>query len=56
MYVDDDDNILDRRLLTINKTKKNYYLLEGRVEKKLILIKLNTWSCLEIRIGDEIKI
>jgi hypothetical protein len=51
LYVDV-DNILDGKLLAINKRK--ILIVTYEVGEEVILIKLNKWLCLEIRIQDEI--
>jgi hypothetical protein len=53
----DDVNILGGSVHTYyKKTQKLLYLLVGRLDWQQMLIKLSTWSCLEIRMQDEVAI
>ena len=52
----DDVNILGGSIHTLQQNAEAKYLLQGRLDWKQVLIKLSTWSCLEIRMQDKITV
>jgi hypothetical protein len=52
IYVDD-VNILGESLRTVEKNREALVFASKEIGPKIMLIKLSTWSCLEIRMQDE---
>jgi hypothetical protein len=49
-----DVNILGRSITTIDKNTEAFVVASKGIGPEVMLVKLSTWSCLEIRMQDEV--
>ena len=51
-----DVNILGRSITTIDKNTEAFVVASKGIGPEVMLVKLSTWSCLEIRMQDDVAV